>query len=73
MVKGVGLKHLAGLTCLRELSLDNTDLTDGRLEHLAGLKRLQELQLHGTEVTGVGVERLQRALPECDISYLGMP
>jgi hypothetical protein len=32
------------------------------------LKNLQELILWNTDVTEEGVERLARALPECDIS-----
>jgi hypothetical protein len=51
-VTGAGLEHLAGLTQLRHLSLDDFRVTAPGLEHLAGLTRLQKLYLY--RVTGWG-------------------
>ena len=41
----VELVHLKGLTNLRELNLNGTDITDAGLVHLEGLTNLQSLQL----------------------------
>jgi hypothetical protein len=67
-VTGAGLKHLKGLTQLQWLYLEQTSVTDAGLEHLKGLKQLSGLRLGGTKVTGAGVQDLQKALPNVEIS-----
>ena len=64
-----GLKHLSGLTNLKGLGLTNTQVSDEGLKYLSGLTNLIELYLNNTQVTDVGVKELQKALPDCMISY----
>ena len=59
-ITDAGLKHLAGWTELRELSLDGTNITDEGLKHLAGMKKLQRLILSDTKVTDDGMEHLTK-------------
>ena len=54
---------------LEELSLDSTLITDIGLEQISGLTDLRVLSLNRTRVTDEGAERLQQALPECQIDY----
>ena len=62
-----GLKNLAGLTNLEFFSLRGTNVTDRGLAHLTNLRRLWALDLSDTQVTDQGCEKLQLALPECEI------
>ncbi len=55
---GSGLAHVAGLTNLYYLRLDNTQVTDAGLTHLAGLTNLQVLGLDNTQVTDTGLAQL---------------
>jgi hypothetical protein len=63
----MGLKHVAVLTQLTNLDLDDTDITDAGLKELANLKQLTELSVQFTRVTAGGVTNLQAALPRCAI------
>ena len=49
------LRHLSGMTGLRELGLSYTAVTDDDLRHLAGLTQLQSLILYHTRVTEEGL------------------
>ena len=62
-----GLEHLKALNQLQELKLDGTNVTDAGLEHLKRL-RVDTLSLAHTKVTNSGVAKLQRALPDCQIT-----
>jgi hypothetical protein len=42
---------------------------DGGLAHLEGLTDLQSLHLFGAKITHAGLEKLQQALPDCNIWY----
>ncbi len=44
-------------------------VSDSGLEHLKGLNELQLLFLRNTLVTDAGVEKLKRALPNCEIRH----
>jgi hypothetical protein len=55
------------------LSLDNAPVTDAGLKELAPLKQLQYLGLFRTKATDNGVSQLQKALPQCHISYSNEP
>lgn len=66
-----GLVHLKGLTRLRKLNLRSSKVTDAGLIHLKGLTSLQFLWLNRTKVTRVGIEKLQKALPNGDITWDG--
>jgi len=65
------LEHIGGLTQLRVLGLNRANVSDAGLRHIEGLTHLGYLGLSGTEVTNAGVEKLQLALPNCDIRYDG--
>ncbi len=56
-VDGTGLKHLRGLSNLRELYLDQTPLREG-LEHVGRLRKLERLTLSDTTVTDADVQHL---------------
>ena len=58
-----GAAHLAGLTNMTSLNVDNTQLTDAGLAHLKELTRLQLLGFFGTKVTDGGLKHL-KALPQ---------
>ena len=51
------------------LSLIGTKITDAGLLRLKRLTKLQRLVLDFTKVTDAGVADLQKALPDCKISY----
>jgi hypothetical protein len=58
------------LNNLEELHLLGTDVTDAGLAHLEKLTDLKSLFLDNTNVTSEGVEKLQRALPNCQINHI---
>jgi len=63
------LVHLKKFTNLRELYLITTKITDKGLAHLEGLTNLKELYLSShSQVSEAGVAKLQKALPDCEIS-----
>ena len=64
-----GVARLKRLTRLEVLGLSGTRVSDRGLEHLTGLKKLKSLFAIETKVTDAGVAKLERALPNCDISY----
>jgi hypothetical protein len=63
------LVHFKGLSNLRYVHLDSTQVTDAGLVHLKGLTSLKELFLHGTQVTDEAVKKLQQDLPNCTIRH----
>jgi len=68
-VTDAGLVHLGKLTKLESLRLNGcTNVGDDGLKHLKKLSRLKRLIVSETSVTNEGVERLQRALPHCEIT-----
>jgi len=72
LVNGVfdddGVRHLAKVVTLEELSLSSSKVTDASIEHLVGLKNLRKLNLSGTKITKEGRERLQKQLPKVEIT-----
>ena len=62
-----GIAHLTAFPDLESLSLSGTKITDAGLEHLARLPRLKELWLRNTAITDAGYQKLQAALPDCEI------
>jgi Leucine-rich repeat (LRR) protein len=58
---------LAGLEGLTILGLSNTSVTD--VSPLMGLEHLKILKLTNTQVSKDDVDRLQQALPDCEIIY----
>jgi len=63
-----GMKHLAGVKTLEELSLDSPGVTDASIEHLGGLRNLRKLDLGRTRITAAGKQRLKRLLTKTAIS-----
>ena len=62
-----GLAYLSGLTKLRFLTLNRSNLTDAGLKHLAALKGLRVLTINKTKVTAEGLKELKEALPLCRV------
>ena len=62
-----GVAALGGLVNLQTLS--GTQVSDRGLSHLATLTSLESLFAISTQVTDAGAAELQKALPECDITY----
>ena len=54
-----GMEHLKGLTQLRKLWLQGTQVTDAGLKHVEVLTQLQFLRLADAEVTDAGLEYLK--------------
>ena len=65
----VGLQHVSQLENLEHLDLQQTFVSDAGLAHLDKIPKLQHLDLTVTVVTPEGVERLQAALPDCNIVW----
>jgi hypothetical protein len=64
-----GFAILSRLTHLRELVLSDTPISDAELVHLEELRELEDVWLFSTHVSSAGVERLQRAIPNCRIHH----
>jgi hypothetical protein len=60
--------QLHSLGELRYLQLEETRLTDEGVKSLADLKKLEFLSVAKTSVTTEGIQRLQAALPDCEIT-----
>gem|GEM_PF-4995841 len=53
------LEHLKGLTSVRSLNLNRTQITDAGLEHLKALTSLKTLDLGHTQITDAGLIHLK--------------
>jgi Leucine-rich repeat (LRR) protein len=53
-----GLRHLQGLTNLRDLTITSDQVTNDGIQHLAGLKNLESLDLSEVSITDEGVKHL---------------
>ena len=58
-VRDDDLKHLEGLTQLRELTISGDFLTDAVLDHLAGLKQLRKIYIGSPGITPQGEQKLR--------------
>lgn len=67
-ITDAGLTHLKGLSNLEYLNLYGTGVTDSGLSELEGLKNLRAVYLWQTKVTPAGAEKLQKALPQCQVN-----
>jgi hypothetical protein len=63
-----GLWHLKNMQ-IKVLSLTGTKVSDRDLKCLEEFSELENVDLIGTKVTAEGVERLRRALPNCQIDW----
>ena len=68
-VNDFGLIYVAKLPQLEFLDLTDTQVGDGGLVEIYGLTRLKTLLLNGTSVTAGGVKAIQKALPNCAITW----
>jgi internalin A len=59
-ITDAGLVHLAGLTNLTGLRLEDTKVSDRGLKHLERLTNLESINLDGTEVTDAGLVHLKK-------------
>ena len=66
-ITDIGLRHIGGLTRLKELDVQRNPITDAGLQHLRALTGLTHLGLFHTRVTDEGVNELRKALPNCKI------
>jgi len=64
-----GITHLKGLKALELVGLSGTKISDAALDHLRELKGLKRIFCLGTAVTAAGVEKLQRSVSQCQITY----
>lgn len=62
-----GVKQLAELQWLEGLDLAGTNVSDKSVEFLVKLSHLTWLNIRGATISGDMVERLQTALPDCNI------
>jgi hypothetical protein len=54
---------------LKHLVLWSSNITDKSVELLKKMTQLEELHIQDTEITQAGIEKLQTALPKCEIMY----
>ena len=62
-----GLVHIGQLKSLMYLNLSGTKVSGAGMGHLEGLKRLKRLYIGDTNVSEQSIEKLQKALPKCEI------
>ncbi|MGH7136754.1 MAG: hypothetical protein ACREHD_13510, partial [Pirellulales bacterium] len=68
-ISASGVQHLTSLSGLTSLDLVDTSVGDEDIGHLTKLSALVALDLRATRVTVDAVQRLQRALPRCQIDW----
>jgi hypothetical protein len=66
-VTNLGMRYLRGMTSIERLDITDAKISDSAVNDLITLTGLKQLILNGTQITDVGIERLQRALPECEV------
>ena len=67
-ISDIGLKRLGQCSQLTHLNLIGARISDGGLSHIGHLRNLRHLELTNSTVTVMGVERLQKSLPNCEIT-----
>jgi hypothetical protein len=68
-ISDVGLENLQRLKQLQAIGIyGTTHITDTGLESFRLLTKLQKVYLERTQVTPEGIQKLQRALPNCKIT-----
>jgi Leucine-rich repeat (LRR) protein len=70
-IRDADLGHLKGLTQLKFLGLNRTNVSDAGIERLRGLTQLKALSLWGTQVTDAGLVHL-KGLTQLQLLDLGM-
>lgn len=67
-VTSKGLVAIQNLQLLEVLDLANTAVDDSSLETFRNMPNLQRLIVTDTQVSGIGIKRLELALPHCHVS-----
>ena len=62
-----GVAQLTSLRRLQYLKIASSEITDDSIPYLSQLQSLQRLWTSGTSITSSGVDRLRRALPNCEV------
>jgi len=68
-----GLAAIARLEKIEALSLSRTEVSDSSENMLNSMNGLKKLDLRKTRVTAEAAERIQEALPDCDVSWSARP
>ena len=63
------LRFLKRISNLQKLNLRGTEISDDAIVHLVTAKSLRELDIRGTRISSSGLDRLQVALPDCEILF----
>ena len=61
------VKYISGVKSLIHLNLCNTGIPDSSLKDLRGLTALESLDLRDNNLSAVAIQKLQQALPDCQI------
>jgi hypothetical protein len=69
VVQDADLENLLELHDLRELHLNDTDITDACIPTLSRLSALRNLSIYGTRISAMEVQRLQQQLEPIRIGY----
>jgi len=64
----VQLAQLKNLSRLQYLDLSHSRISDRAVDELTPMRSLARLDVRGTRISSEGLDRLRRALPECQIS-----
>jgi hypothetical protein len=67
-VTDAGMATLENFPKLRDLDLSATDVTDMAIDAWSRCRVLRKLKVENTRVTSEGVARLQKLLPDCEIT-----
>jgi hypothetical protein len=70
-ITDAGLAHLAGLTNLASLDIEQSKVSDRGLEHLKSLTKLREISIRETKITEEGIKGLQEAVPSLTEVWAG--
>ena len=68
-ISGDGVEHLIQLRSVNWLDLRNSDLQDSDVENLSQLTGLSTLLLSGTRITSDFQSRLEKSLPNCQLTF----
>lgn len=66
-----GLRYVADLQQIYNVSLKDALVTDAALTHLKSLPSLHRLEVTGTQITGEGLQKLKHERPQLEITALG--
>ena len=65
----VFLARVRGMKSVKSFSFTGTDLSEEGMQHLASFPDLESVRFSDGYAAPRGVEKLQEALPDCEITY----